>query len=128
MTTARRSVRRPQRSITQRFGALRIGALLLAAFAAMVGWQALRDWRRAPGANAILTRYEVDGLDCPVWCSVRLSEGIDALDGARVESIDRERGVVTIARDPARQSDAALRSLLTARGFPVRSGRDAASR
>jgi copper chaperone CopZ len=63
--------------------------------------------------------FTVEGLDCPVWCAVRLSNSIDSLDGARVESIDQKTGKVIVRHDPARQNVEVLRKLIDARGFTV---------
>lgn len=113
-----RRARRPRRHI-----AVRVAVGLLGAFAAGIGWLAVRDWQRAPGADAVATEFTVDGLDCPVWCAVRLTEGIDALDGARVASIDPRHGKVVVRYDPARQPEGTLRGLLAARGFAVKASR-----
>ncbi len=102
---------------------MRVAVLLLGAFAAGIGWMAWRDGQRAPGADAVATEFSVDGLDCPVWCAVRLTEGIDALDGARVEAIDPRHGKVVVRYDPVRQPERTLRGLLAARGFPVKASR-----
>lgn len=86
---------------------------LLAAF----GCERWDHAQRDPGAAATRTTFDVEGLDCPVWCSVRLTEAIDGLDGARVDSIDRGHGRVVVRHDPARQSTTRLRALLQEHGF-----------
>jgi hypothetical protein len=48
-----------------------------------------------------------------------LVESIDALDGARVESLDQALGRIVVRHDE-RQDRAALESALQAHGFPVR--------
>ena len=50
---------------------------------------------------------------------MRLTESIDGLDGARVESFDQKTGKVVVWHDPARQNVASLQALFDARGFPV---------
>lgn len=74
---------------------------------------------RAPGPDAPAVTFTIEGLDCAFWCSVRLCEAIDPLDGAQVESVDRERGRVVVRHDPARQSVARLRAVLERSGFGV---------
>ena len=98
---------------------LRLSILGMLALVAVGTTRALMKARRQPAADAPLVEFTVDGLDCPVWCAVRLSESIDRLDGARVESLDRNTGKVVVRHDPRRQNVAALRRVFTARGFAV---------
>ena len=88
-------------------------------FAAIAATLAYRDRLRQPADDAPRVAFTVDGLDCPVWCAVRLTESIDGLDGARVESLDQKSGKVIVRHDPARQNVAALTKLFAARGFAV---------
>jgi len=88
-------------------------------FAGIAGTLAYRDALRQPDEDAPRIEFTVDGLDCPVWCAVRLSDSIDTLDGARVESIDQKTGKVIVRHDPKRQNVAGLRKLFDARGFAV---------
>ena len=85
----------------------------------MAGHGAWDRARRAPGPDAPAVTFTVEGLHCAFWCSIRLEQAIDALDGARVESLDRERGRVVVRHDPARQSVATLRAVLERSGFGV---------
>ncbi|MCA8973617.1 MAG: heavy-metal-associated domain-containing protein [Planctomycetes bacterium] len=99
---------------------------MIAGVAALGGWlgyQAWDDARRDPGTAAPLVEFSVEGLDCPVWCAVKLSDAIDELDGARVEHFDRRTGTVTVRHDPDRQDVEALKSVFAARGFPVTDSR-----
>lgn len=100
-----------------------IAATILAAGGVgMTAWLLYGWWdgaRRDPGPGAAQTEFLVDGLDCPVWCPVRLMDAIDGLDGARVTTIDREHGRVLVRHDPARQPAGDLRALLERHGFPV---------
>lgn len=98
---------------------LRLTAIGLALLAAGLGYQALRRAQRTPAADAPRTEFAVEGLDCPVWCAVRLTESIDRLDGAVVERLDQHGGKVVVRYDPSRQNVEQLRRLLDARGFPV---------
>src|SRR5690606_19682003 len=66
---------------------LRLAAPLLLAFVAIASLRAFFEAARQPAADAPRLEFTVDGLDCPVWCAVRLSDGIDGLDGAEVEQI-----------------------------------------
>lgn len=100
----------------------------IARFVALAGVVAFATWqlcaevaraRRAPGPDAQRIEFDVEGLDCPVWCSVRLSDAIDGLDGARVTAIDREHGRVVVAHDPTRQTVRDLQTLMGRHGFPV---------
>jgi hypothetical protein len=89
---------------------------------ALLGWLGYQSWdaaRRDPGSTAGETEFRVEGLDCPVWCSVRLMAAIDGLDGARVTTIDREHGRVLVRHDASRQPATSLRTLLERHGFPV---------
>ena len=95
-----------------------VGVLIFTATAASLAYRAAR---RQPAADAPRVEFTVDGLDCPVWCAVRLSDGIDGLDGALVESMDQKSGKVIVRHDPARQNVAALREAFGVRGFPVQS-------
>lgn len=107
-----------------------IAATIVAAGSAcLAAWLAYGSWdraRRDPGPDAAQIEFTVDGLDCPVWCSVRLLDAIDDLDGARVTAIDQERGRVIVRHDPSRQPASNLRQLLERHGFPV-TGAGAAS-
>lgn len=114
---------RPSRSSSARARAgigVRVLLTGLTLFAVAVAVAAWRDARRSPAPDDPEIEFTVDGLDCPVWCAVRLSEAIDRLDGARVEGIDQKHGKVIVRHDPARQNLAALEALFAARGFPVR--------
>lgn len=91
----------------------------VALFAGIAGTLAYRDAQRQPAADAPRIEFTVEGLDCPVWCAVRLSDSIDRLDGARVESIDQKTGKVIVRHDPNRQNVDGLRKLFDARGFAV---------
>ncbi len=105
-----------------------VGAAGVLVVAAWLGLQAWSEARRAPAADAPVVEFAVDGLDCPVWCSVQLSEAIDALDGAVVEGLDRQAGTVRVRHDPARQGVESLRAVVEERGFPVREVRDGGGR
>lgn len=98
---------------------VRIAAPLLLGFVAVAGWRAWRAAERQPAADAPRLEFTVDGLDCPVWCAVRLSDGIDGLDGAEVELLDQKNGKVVVRFDPTRQNEADLRASFARRGFPV---------
>ena len=91
----------------------------VAVFAAIAGAFALRDAQRRPAADAPRIEFTLEGLDCPVWCAVRLTESVDGLDGARVESLDQKNGKVIVRHDPNRQNVQALHKLFDARGFAV---------
>lgn len=90
-----------------------------AALAAWLGWQAWAESQRAPAADAPTVEFLVEGLDCPFWCAVKLTDAIDSLDGASVEGFTPAEGRITIRHDPERQSIAALQTVFEARGFPV---------
>ena len=111
--------RRPTRKRSRVPLWLRITAAGFTVLLAWTGYQAWDATRRAPGADAPVVEFEVEGLDCPVWCAVRLSDAIDGLDGAHVERLDRGTGRVTVRHDPARQDVDSLRAVFEARGFPV---------
>ncbi|HIE72556.1 MAG TPA: copper chaperone [Planctomycetes bacterium] len=98
---------------------VRITIVGVIAFAGIAGTLAYRDVLRQPAEDAPRVEFTVEGLDCPVWCAVRLSNSIDSLDGARVESIDQKTGKVIVRHDPARQNVEVLRKLIDARGFAV---------
>lgn len=97
-----------------------VGLVTLIGFA---GWQLWDEHRRAPGDDAATVEFTVDGLDCPIWCAVRLTDAIDALDGAEVGDWDRAAGTVLVRHDPDRQDVAALRTVFEHAGFPVRATR-----
>ena len=121
------SVRTNYSSHRQQFplwGRLSLAGVLL--FAAIAGSLAYRDSLRTPAPDAPRVEFTVDGLDCPVWCAVRLTESIDHLDGARVESIDQQTGKVIVRHDPSRQNLATLQKLFAARGFAVQQSQAAA--
>jgi hypothetical protein len=98
------------------------------AFAGIAGTLAYQDVLRQPAEDAPRVEFTIDGLDCPVWCAVRLTESIDGLDGARVESLDQKLGKVIVRHDPARQNVEALRKLFGARGFAVQDSKPADQR
>lgn len=98
------------------------------AFAGVAGTLAYRDSLRQPAEDAPRVEFTIDGLDCPVWCAVRLTESIDGLDGARVESLDQKMGKVIVRHDPTRQNVEALRKLFGARGFAVQDSKPAEQR
>ena len=50
---------------------------------------------------------------------MRLTESLDGLDGARLESYDHKSGKVIVRHDPSRQDVAVLGELFRARGFAV---------
>lgn len=106
--------RRPQRSLAPRIAVV---GVLVAAVA--YGWRAWTRAERTPAADAPRVEFTVDGLDCPVWCAVRLTESIDGLDGALVEVLDQKNGKVIVRHDPTRQNVETLRDLLDRRGFAV---------
>ena len=91
-------------------------ALLLAG---SVWWQTLVAARRQPAPSDPLLTFTVDGLDCPVWCSVRLGEQVDRLDGARVERVLRGSGQVQIRFDPKRLSPTDLERALARAGMTL---------
>lgn len=107
---------------------MRLTAVGIVLFAAIAGARAYRDALRQPAEDAPRLEFSVEGLDCPVWCAVRLTESIDGLDGARVESLDQKNGKVIVRHDPTRQNEEALRKLFDARGFPVHDSRAAPER
>lgn len=107
--------RRPSRSLVPR---LVVAGLLLAG--GLYGWVQWRKAARTPSEDAPRVAFTVDGLDCPVWCAVRLTESIDGLDGALVEVLDQKNGKVVVRHDPSRQNVDALRDLLDRRGFAVK--------
>lgn len=105
---------------------LRLSAIGVIGFAAIATTLAYRDALRRPDDDAPRVEFTVDGLDCPVWCAVRLTESIDHLDGARVESLDQKNGKVIVRHDPTRQNVAALQKLFAARGFAVQASQSVA--
>jgi hypothetical protein len=105
---------------------LRLSAIGVIGFAAIAITLAYRDSLRSPDDDAPRVEFTVDGLDCPVWCAVRLTESIDHLDGARVESLDQKNGKVIVRHDPTRQNVAALQKLFAARGFAVQASQSVA--
>lgn len=92
------------------------GTLVLLSIPA-VRW--VRDLQRQPAPDAPRIEFTVEGLDCPLWCAVRLTETIDGLDGARVERLDQKTGKVVVRHDPSRQNVQALSNAFEARGFAV---------
>jgi len=98
----------------------RIAAVGVVAVGALYGWVQWRKAARTPADDAPRVAFTVDGLDCPVWCAVRLTESIDGLDGALVELLDQNTGKVVVRHDPNRQNVDALRALLDRRGFAVK--------
>lgn len=98
----------------------RLSLVGVALFAVTAGAFALRDAQRRPAEDAPRVEFTLDGLDCPVWCAVRLTESVDGLDGARVESLDQKNGKVIVRHDPNRQNVEALHKLFDARGFAVK--------
>ena len=100
---------------------LRITAVGVLAFIGVAASLAYRDSLREPAEDAPRVEFTIEGLDCPVWCAVRLTESIDGLDGARVERMDQKTGKVIVQHDPARQNEETLRKLFGERGFPVQS-------
>lgn len=99
------------------WGRITVAGVVL--FAGIAATLAYRDARRRPAEDAPRVEFTVDGLDCPVWCAVRLTDCIDRLDGARVESIDQKTGKVIVRHDPKRQNVDGLRQLFDKRGFAV---------
>lgn len=97
----------------------RILAVGLACVGLALGGFALWRSSREPPADAPLVEFTVEGLDCPLWCAVRLCDGIDGLDGARVERIDPARGTLVVRHAPDRAGEATLRERIEARGFRV---------
>jgi hypothetical protein len=96
--------------------------IMLVGTVLVIAWLVYGQWdqaQRDPGPAALQTEFTVDGLDCPVWCSVRMMDAIDGLDGAHLATIDREHGRVIVRHDPARQPAHQLRRLLEQHGFPV---------
>ena len=102
---------------------LPIAALVIGlGLVALLGFGGYQLWdaaRRAPGEGASTVEFEVEGLDCPIWCAVRLTDAIDELDGAEVATWDQSAGTVVVRHDPARQDIAALRTVFERAGFPV---------
>lgn len=107
---------------------VRLTIVGILAFAGIAGTLAYQDVLRQPAEDAPRVEFTIDGLDCPVWCAVRLTESIDGLDGARVESLDQKLGKVIVRHDPARQNVEALRKLFGARGFAVQDSQPAGQR
>ena len=79
----------------------------------------VRDARRQPGLDAPRTEFTLDGLDCPFWCAVRLTESVDGLDGARVEAMDQKNGKVIVRHDVSRQNVDDLVRIIESHGFAV---------
>jgi hypothetical protein len=119
-----RRINSMRRRASRRFAVGSVGLRILAAGLAMaaLGLWSLHLWRssREPPADAPLVEFAVEGLDCPLWCAVRLCDGIDDLDGACVERIDVERGTVVVRHAPERIDPAALQRRIEARGFRVK--------
>ncbi|MFT4513866.1 MAG: hypothetical protein ACI89X_002555 [Planctomycetota bacterium] len=108
------------------WGRLSIVGVIL--FAGIAGALAYRDVLRQPSEDAPRVEFTIEGLDCPVWCAVRLTESIDGLDGARVESLNQKDGKVIVRHDPTRQNVETLRKLFGARGFAVQDSKPAEQR
>lgn len=110
---------RPRRPVSRLPLWLRLTAVGVVVAIGLYSWQAAQRAARRPADDAPRVAFTVDGLDCPVWCAVRLSASIDGLDGAEVEVFDQKSGKVVVRHDPTRQNVEALRQLLDRRGFAV---------
>ena len=121
-----RTSRSPAANKIPLWGRLTIVGVL--AFAAIAGSLAYRDALRQPAQDAPRVEFTIEGLDCPVWCAVRLTESIDGLDGARVESLDQKNGKVIVRHDPNRQNVETLHKLFGAQGFAVQDSQPAEPR
>jgi copper chaperone CopZ len=84
-----------------------------------LGLLAMRRSQAQPDAAAPVTVFALEGLDCPVWCAVRLTEGVDALPGAAVEQLDLAAQTLRVRHD-GRQDPAAIQRRIEASGFRVR--------
>ncbi|MCR9244619.1 MAG: heavy-metal-associated domain-containing protein [bacterium] len=98
---------------------LRITAAGLLLLLSWIAYQAISASLRAPAPTDPVTEFFVEGLDCPVWCAVRLTDGIDELDGAQVVEWNPRESTVKVQHDPARQDVAALTAILERAGYPV---------
>jgi hypothetical protein len=76
-----------------------------------------------PPAHAARAEFTVQGLDCALWCAVRLRQGVDEPGVAWVESLEPRTGNVVVRYLPERVDPAALQQRLAARGFRVVGGR-----
>lgn len=61
----------------------------------------------------------VEGIACDA-CSKRLREALNKLDGIVAVDVDRARGDLAVAFDPARTNEQAIRSEVTRHGFTVK--------
>ncbi len=116
-STTNRPPRRPRQRPRSIAAPLVVTGLL--ALALWSGWQLLDAAWRAPAATDPVVEFFVENLDCPIWCAVRVTDAIDALDGAETVTWDPATGVVAVRHDPARQSVAGLSAILEDAGFPV---------
>jgi len=87
--------------------------------AVALGVLAVQRSQTQPGPSAPVTVFALEGLDCPVWCAVRLTEGVDALPGAAVEQLDLAAQTLRVRHD-GRQDPAAIQRRIEASGFRVR--------
>ncbi|MBK8099321.1 MAG: heavy-metal-associated domain-containing protein [Planctomycetes bacterium] len=96
---------------------LLLGLGIAAVGAGGIAWS---NARRVPADDAPRLTLSVDGLDCAFWCAVRLTDSVDRLDGAIVESVDRRTGAIVVRHDPARQTTANVQRAIAAAGFTLR--------
>lgn len=102
---------------------LLLGLAIVGGGAGAIAWS---NAQRVPAVDAPRLTLAVDGLDCAFWCAVRLTDSVDRLDGAIVESVDRRTGAIVVRHDPGRQTPADVRRAIEAAGFTLRSERPAA--
>lgn len=72
-----------------------------------------------PGPTWPLLAMHVPELECAVWCSIKASTAVNAIDGALVEGLDYRGHVLTVRYDPARSSPDQILESLRRRNFRV---------
>ncbi len=94
-------------------GAVLLGCVLGVVYAAS----------RPPARPEVLTSMtlEVEGLDCPLWCPIRIDRALAPLPGIFDLRVDVRRGRVDALLDPERTKALEVAAALTKAGWQVHS-------
>lgn len=76
---------------------------------------------RPPTRPEVLTpmTLEVEGLDCPLWCPIRIDRALEPLPGIFDLRVDVRRGRVDALLDPERTNVLEVAAALTRAGWQV---------
>lgn len=84
-----------------------------------LGWARHRLFGPASEAGAIVSFFEVEGMDC-ANCETGVHSKLMALDGVLLVTVSFENASAEVRHDPERVTPEKIAETITAAGFPAR--------